>query len=70
MEEKKTKATTLSILNPSESDFLHPKDSNGAIKSCDHNLLFQKIPIDDDTFDHEHDITDNKIFHSNPCKII
>ena len=70
MEEKKTKATTLSILNPSESDFLHPKDSNGAIKSYERKFLFQKIPIDDDIFDNEHDNTGNKIFHSNPCKII
>ena len=44
MEEKKTKASTLSILNPSVGDFLHPKDSNGAIKSYEHNFLFQKYP--------------------------
>ena len=60
----------LSILNRNESSFLHPKDSNGAIKSYEHNFLFQKISINDDTYDNEHDNTGNIKFVSNPCKII
>ena len=44
MEEKKTRATMLSILNLNESDFLHPKYSNVAVKSYQHNFLFQKYP--------------------------
>ena len=70
MEGKITKATTLSILKPSESDFLHPNYSNGAIKSYEHNFLFQKIPIDDDTYDNEQGNTSNKIFHDNLFKVI
>ena len=60
----------LSILNLNESNFLHPKDSKGAIMSYGHNFLFQKIPINDDTYDNEHDNIGNIIFHGNPCKVI
>ena len=70
IEGKKTRATMLSILNLNESNFLHPKDSNGAIMSYGHNFLFQKIPINDDTYDNEHDNIGNIIFHGNPCKVI
>ena len=68
--EKKTRATMLSILNLNESNFLHTKDSNDARKSYGHNVLFQKIPIDDNTYDNEHDNTGNIISQRNRCKII
>ena len=67
MDEKNTRVAMLSIPNLNERDLLHPKYSNVASKSNEHNFLCQKIPIDDDTYDNEQGNRSNMIFHSNLC---
>ena len=60
----KNRTAMLSILDLNESDFLHPKYSNVAIKSYK-QLSLPKIPVDDDTYDNEQGNTSNAIFYSN-----